>query len=180
MKDGEPTTINPNATQTTSTSAILASATSPATSLPTPVPSPPPKPPVLSKGAIAGIAVGAVGWVVILAIALYSFILRRKRRRRRGMQTFDTGPQSAFGDRPPSAEMKEKASIDQQHPARDDSEKGDLPMYPHPPERSGTMRSELSADIPPAELAGEDRAVQMKIGPAAELVGCTPTYRELE
>ncbi|KAI4227356.1 MAG: hypothetical protein LQ349_006719 [Xanthoria aureola] len=178
MKDGEPTTINPNATQPTSTSAILASATSPATSLPTPVPSPPPKPPALSKGAIAGIAVGAVGWVVILAIALYSFILRRKRRRR-GMQTFDTAPQPAFGRRPPSAEMKEKASIDQ-HPARDDSEKGDLPMYPHPPERSGTLRSELSADAPPAELAGEDRAVPAKIGPAAELVGCTPTYRELE
>lgn len=96
------------------------------------------------------------------------------------METFDTGPQSAFGDRPPSAEMKEKASIDQQHPARDGSEKGDLPMYPHPPERSGTLRSELSSDAPPAELAGEDRAVQMKIGPAAELVGCTPTYRELE
>ena len=95
------------------------------------------------------------------------------------MQTFDTAPQPAFGDRPPSAEMKEKASIDG-HPANGDSEKGDLPMYPHPPERSGTLRSELSADIPPAELAGEDGAVQMKIGPAAELVGCTPTYRELE
>lgn len=179
MKDGEPTTINRNATQTTSTFAILASATSPATSLPTPVPSPPPKPPSLSKGAIAGIAVGAVGWVVILAIALYAFILRRKRRRQRGAETFDTAPQPAFGHRPPSAEMKEKASIDQ-HPARGDSEKGDLPMYPHPPERSGTLRSELSADAPPAELAGEDRTVPAKISPAAELVGCTPTYRELE
>ncbi|KAI4258350.1 MAG: hypothetical protein L6R42_005156 [Xanthoria sp. 1 TBL-2021] len=176
IKDGEPTTINPNTTQTTTGSAILASATAPATLLPTPAPPPLPNPAALSKGAIAGIAVGAVGWVVILAIALWFFILRRKRRRR-GMETFDTAPQSVFGDRT-SAEMKEKDSI-YQHPAHD-NEKSDPSMYPHAPERSGTLRSELSSDAPPAELAGEDCGVQTKNGLAAELVGCTPTHRELE
>lgn len=176
IKDGEPTTINPNTTQTISGSAILVTATAPAALLPTPVPPPPSEPAALSKGAIAGIAIGAVGWVVILALALLFFILRRKRRRR-GLETFDTAPQSVIGDRS-SAAMKEKDSI-HQHPAHD-NEKGDPPMYPHAPERSGTLRSELSSDAPPAELAGEDCGVQTKNGLAAELMGCTPTYRELE
>ncbi|KAL8846924.1 MAG: hypothetical protein Q9221_008012 [Calogaya cf. arnoldii] len=175
IKDGEPTTINPDTPQTTPDSPILSSATAPAALLPAPVVPPSPGPATLSKGAIAGITIAAVGWLLILALALWFFILRRKRQRQ-GLETFDMTRQSTFRDRP-SAEMKESSSISK-NPALVE-EKGDPPAYPHTPERSGTLRTELSADAPPAELAGEDRGVQTNNGLAVELVGCT-TYQELE
>ncbi|KAL8652542.1 MAG: hypothetical protein Q9226_004225 [Calogaya cf. arnoldii] len=175
MGDGEPTNINPDTPQSTSDSALLASATAPAALLPAPIGPPSPRPATLSKGAIAGIAIAAVGWLLILALALWFFILRR-RRQRQGLETVNMTRRSTLRDRP-SAEMKEASSISKNE-ARVD-EKGDPPAYPHTPERSGTLRSELSADVPPVELEGEDRGVQTRNRLAVELVGCT-TYQELE
>ncbi|KAL8820533.1 MAG: hypothetical protein Q9223_001273 [Gallowayella weberi] len=79
IRDGQPTKINPNATQNAD-SATESSAT-PAVPPPALAPAPAPlKSNGLSEGAMAGIAIGAVVGVATLGFALW-FWVRRKRRR---------------------------------------------------------------------------------------------------
>ncbi len=69
-----------------------------------------------------------------------------------------------------------------QYPTKEEH-KADLSISIQSPD-TDDPRSELYGDkgqlTPRAELAGEDRATQVKNGEAVELVGCMPTRRELE
>ncbi|KAL8916486.1 MAG: hypothetical protein Q9208_008489 [Pyrenodesmia sp. 3 TL-2023] len=183
IDNGQPTTINPNATQATTVSTTPISTTTPAGLPPPPVPPPPSRFAGLPGGAIAGIAAGAIAGTIIPALAIWLCILRPRKRRRENIDakdTSNTAPQPVDGHGQP-AEMNAPDST-YLWPALDNF-KGDLSMYPYTQNKDGTLRWELCGhsgrDVPRAELAGEDPALQTK-QEATELVGSVPTYRKLE
>ncbi|KAL8897000.1 MAG: hypothetical protein Q9207_007440 [Kuettlingeria erythrocarpa] len=179
IENGQPTTINLNATQVTTVFTASASETTPA-GLPAP---PPPQSAGLAGGAIAGIAVGAIAGTMIPALAIWLCILRPRKRRRDNMDAKnapDMAPQPVDTHGPP-AEMNAPESR-YLWPALDNF-KGDPSMYPYTQVKDGTLRWEVSGhsdrDVLRVELAGEDPMLQTK-KQDTELVGSMPAYRELE
>ncbi|KAI4268250.1 MAG: hypothetical protein LQ337_007944 [Flavoplaca oasis] len=181
LKDGEPTTINPNSTQSTTSSTTPTNTAAPVVAQPASIPPPTPEHPSISATMIAGIVIGAVGAVIILTLAIFLFLLRRKRRRRSTAKDSDKAPASLYSHQSPT-DIKSPQSMSQ-CPTKEDT-KGDLSISILSPNTDADPRSELYGDkgqlTPRAELAGEDRAGQGKDGEAVELVGCMPTRRELE
>ncbi|KAL8781663.1 MAG: hypothetical protein Q9213_005905 [Squamulea squamosa] len=166
IKDGQETTINPYTAPTTTGPAIIASAAPSSNPPPVSVSPPSSNPAGHSTRLIASISVGAVVVVVVLGLALWLFILRRKRRRCEvSTQIFDATPEPR-GNLPSVA--KEVYSVSS-HPT---DRKEDW-TYSSTPEKDGESR---------AELVGEGRLGEKNkiAAQPTELMGCMPTYRELE
>ncbi|KAL8885102.1 MAG: hypothetical protein Q9215_006987 [Flavoplaca cf. flavocitrina] len=181
LTDGQPTTINPNSTQSTTSSTTPTNTAPPVVAQPASIPPPTPEHPSISATMIAGIVIGAVGALVILALAIFLFLLRRRRRRRGIAKDSKTAPASLSGNQSPM-DIKSPQPMSQ-YPTKEDT-KGDLSISILSPSTDAGLRSELYGDkgqlTPRAVLAGEDRAGQRKDGEAVELVGCMPPRRELE
>ncbi|KAL8668527.1 MAG: hypothetical protein Q9168_006847 [Polycauliona sp. 1 TL-2023] len=187
LKDGEPTTINPNSTRTTTDAATLASTTASDAVQTVTVSSPHSKSTNgLGKPAIAGIAVGAVAGAAILALSIWLFLHQRKRRRRGDVTPSNAAPEFMYANQSPT-DTKAPGSMSQ-YPTNGDSKEGMSIQVASPLDKEGgVLRSELYGDndkdllSPRAELAGEDRRGYMKDEPpAVELAGCMPAYREME
>ncbi|KAL8992966.1 MAG: hypothetical protein Q9169_006698 [Polycauliona sp. 2 TL-2023] len=187
LRDGEPTIINPNATQATTNAATLASAIPPATVSPIPISSPPTKSTSgLTPSTIAGIAVGTVAGATIVAVGIWFFLhQRRKRRRQDNTSTSDSAPEFMYANQPPT-DTKSPAAMSQ-HPTYGDTKEGMSMHVVSPLDKEGDVRSELYGDndtgklTPRAELAGEDRTGYVKKnGSAVELAGSMPDYKEME
>ncbi|KAL8765834.1 MAG: hypothetical protein Q9209_007193 [Squamulea sp. 1 TL-2023] len=166
IKDGEETNINPFTVQTTTSSETIGSATAPPNPPPVPVSPSPSEPAGHGTRFIATIATGAVVVVVVSALAVWLFTLRRKRRRCEvSTQIFDATAEP--GRNVPSVE-KESYPV----PSRPTDRKEDW-TYSSTPEKDGESRVELVGE----GRLGDKNRVEIK---PIELMGSMPTYRELE